>query len=117
MPTPDPLPDAGLTAPAHDFLRTESLAGRSSANRVRQLMASMTADGWLGPPIDVALIGADKYILNGHHRTHAARLTGTPVHYRIVQLPAFGYASADKVITAHAEAGPNRIRLDRPGHG
>jgi hypothetical protein len=105
-----------IAAPAHEFLRTEAISGRSSTRRVATIAASMLTDGWMGPPIDVVVIGTDKYIVNGHHRAHAARLTDTPVQYRIVQPTSFGYASPDEVITAHAEAGPNRIRLDRPGH-
>ncbi len=99
-------------APAHEFLKTEALKGRKSTQVILQLKVSMEKAGWQGPPIDVVLIDSGKYILNGHHRTYAALVTGTPVRYRIVQLPALSYASSDEVVAAHAEAGPNRIRLD-----
>lgn len=108
---PEPSHDE---APAHSFLRTHSISGRPSSRNVQQLIDSMKAYGWLGPPIAVAEIGGERYILNGHHRTFAARMTGIAVRFRVVEvadLAHFGYRSVEQVIEAHAEAGPNRIRL------
>jgi ParB-like chromosome segregation protein Spo0J len=110
---PDESTDA---APAHQFLRTESLCGRASESKVRDLIASMRRDGWIGKPIDVIVINSEMYILNGHHRVYAARVVGILVHFRVIapaNLINYAYDSTDQVIDAHAEAGPNRIRVRR----
>jgi len=92
-----------LDAAAHEFLRTEALSGRGSTRLVSSLVASMRSVGWDGPPINVVVIAGQMYILDGHHRTHAARLADILVRYRTIpieSLPAFGYDSADEVISA-----------------
>jgi hypothetical protein len=98
-------------APAHSFLKTEAISGRASSRKVVEILASMKTDGWKGPPIQVFEHGGERYILNGHHRTYAARLARIPVRYRVANLPAFGYNSPMEVVTAHAESGHNRISL------
>ena len=101
-----------MTAEAHEFRRTESLSGRASSRKVKELLHDMKKNGWIGSPIAVAEYRGEKYILNGHHRTYAARLAGIEVYYRVVaheELPAFGYDSIVKVVQTHAEAGVNRI--------
>ena len=112
----DPRPSNLVTykeTSAHEFLRTQAISGRSSSRTVVQLIDSMTQNGWDGPPVFVVEYSAEKYILDGHHRIHAARLAKILVQYRAVgidDLPTFGYESIKQVIQAHAEAGPNRIR-------
>lgn len=114
--TQDPQPAEPLhaEAPAHSFLRTHSIAGRRSSRNVQALIDSMKQNGWSGPPVAVVLYGGEKYTLDGHHRTFAARHVGLAVRFRVVgvcDLAAFGYQSVEQVVQAHAEAGPNRIRL------
>jgi hypothetical protein len=55
-------------APAHEFLKTHAIAGKTSARVVKMIVASMLRDGWRGAPIAVVVHGNDKYILDGHHR-------------------------------------------------
>ena len=102
-------------APAHEFLRTHAISGRSSSRRVRQIMESMKANGWAGPPVMAVEHEGDKYLLDGHHRTFAARMALIPVQYCLLGVEElrqyFLYDSIDQVIRAHAEAGYNRIRL------
>jgi hypothetical protein len=101
-------------APAHEFLKTHAIAGKTSARVVKMIVASMLRDGWRGAAITVAVHGSDKYILDGHHRVFAARRANVPVRYRVVsetELERFGYESIEQVIQAHAEAGFNRIHL------
>ncbi|HEX4793255.1 MAG TPA: ParB N-terminal domain-containing protein [Humisphaera sp.] len=98
-------------APAHDFRKTESIAGRRDARIVQTIYNSMIEVGWKGPPIAVVEHAGEKYILNGHHRTYAARKAGINVPYRIAELSEFGYNSIEEVLIAHAESGVNRIRF------
>jgi ParB-like chromosome segregation protein Spo0J len=71
-------------APAHEFLKTHAIAGKTSARVVKMIVASMLRDGWRGAPIAVVVHGNDKYILDGHHRAFAARRADLPVRYRVV---------------------------------
>ena len=99
---------------AHDLRKTHSIRGKSDSRRVQAILAQMTQIGWDGPPIAVTEYGGEKYILDGHHRTFAARKAEVLVHYRIVsleELTEYGYNSIEEVVRAHAESGFNRIRL------
>jgi hypothetical protein len=103
-----------LDDPAYEFRKTEALSGRASTRKVKALIASMTESGWNGPPIIAIEIRGKKYILNGHHRVHAARMVGIRVPAHVIaerDLLQYGYSSTDQVVAAHVEAGPNRIRL------
>jgi ParB-like chromosome segregation protein Spo0J len=114
---PQPPPLDQFEAPASSFRRTHAIGGRRSSRNVQLLIDSMMRDGWVGPPISVVECGGDLYVLNGHHRTYAARIAGLSVRYRAVdadELSDFGYRSVEQVVEAHVEAGPNRIRLRRP---
>ncbi len=74
----------------------------------------MKEKGWAGYPVIAIEHGGKKYLLDGHHRAYAARKASILVQYVLIQadsLPKFGYESIDQVVYAHAEAGPNRIRL------
>jgi ParB-like chromosome segregation protein Spo0J len=101
-------------APAHDFRKTESIAGKRDSRIVQTIYDSIVEVGWKGPPIAVIEYAGEKYILDGHHRTYAARKAGIAVHYRVAELSelsAFGYNLIEEVLIAHAESGVNRIRL------
>lgn len=74
---------------------------------------NMRARGWKGSPIAVLEHNGQKYILDGHHRTMAARKAEIAVEYRAVnprELPHFGYHSIDEVLQAAAEAGSVKLR-------
>jgi len=79
------------------------------------LIKSMKAHGWVGRPITAIEHNDDKYIIDGHHRTYAARKAFILVEYRIIDVEElrkeFQYDSVEQVIRAHAQAGHNRIRL------
>jgi ParB-like chromosome segregation protein Spo0J len=79
-----------------------------------ELIKSMKAHGWVGEPVTAIEFGRRKYLIDGRHRTYAARKASIPVQYRIIsieELQDFQYDSIEQVIFAHAEAGNNRIRL------
>ena len=102
------------SAPAHEFLKTHSISGRTSSRLVKLLIQSLCEDGWIGAAIAVVRIGSEMYILDGHHRTVAARHAKIDVSYRLVEideLSSFGYSSLEQVVHAHAEAGVNRLNL------
>jgi ParB-like chromosome segregation protein Spo0J len=102
--------------PAHEFLKTEALVGRASVRKIDMLVASMASKGWIGDPIFVVEINFEKYVIDGHHRVFAARILKLPVRYSVISneiLISYAYSSTDSVVNAHAEAGPNRIRLRR----
>lgn len=75
----------------------------------------MKSDGWVGPPVTAIEYDGEKYLIDGHHRTYAARKSSIPVKYRIISIEElkkdFQYDSIEQVIRAHAEASNNRIRL------
>ncbi|HZF50865.1 MAG TPA: ParB/RepB/Spo0J family partition protein [Polyangiaceae bacterium] len=101
------------SAPAHSFVRTESLSGRHSSRQVRKFAESMRTDGWQGDPIKVVEYNGKRYIIDGHHRVEAARRAGIDVPYEIAspaEMAGRGYKSIDEVIRAAADAGPNRLR-------
>jgi hypothetical protein len=101
------------SAPAHSFVRTESLSGRESSRLVREYAEKMRTGGWKGDPIEVVEHNGKRYIIDGHHRVEAARRAGIDVQYEIVgpsEMAKHNYKSIDEVIRAAAEAGPNRLR-------
>ena len=101
------------SAPAHSFVRTESLSGRESSRLVREYAEKMRTGGWKGDPIEVVEHNGKRYILDGHHRVEAARRAGIDVQYEIVgpsEMAKYRYKSIDDVVRAAAEAGPNRLR-------
>jgi hypothetical protein len=101
-------------APPHELLKTHAIGGKTSSRVVKMLVRGLLRDGWQGAPIAVAVHGNDKYILDGHHRTFAARLAKLLVPYRVVseaELKRFGYESIEQIIQAHAEAGVNRVHF------
>ena len=80
---------------------------------VRAHSQSMRAEGWIGPIVVLEHAG-EKYILDGHHRCWAARHAIIDVKHRTIDpgdVDRFGYSTVQEVVIAHAEAGPNRIRL------
>jgi hypothetical protein len=102
-----------INAKPWDFIRTHDVSGASSRRKVAAIAQSMRTSGWKGSPIAVLEHNGQKYILDGHHRTLAARQSETVVAYRAVsprELPHFGYHSIDEVLQAAAEAGPVRLR-------
>ena len=105
------------TASPHDLLRTESLEGPYSRQRVAEISASMRENGWVGNGIDVFEMNSQKYVLNGHHRVAAAKQAGIDVKYRLVPESELGnhdYRDASEVVSAAVEVGPDRI-VDRRG--
>jgi hypothetical protein len=109
------------SANAYSFKRTEALSGNASKRDVDSLTASMKENGWQGDSISVAKIGDDLYILDGHHRVAAAKRAGIDVPYRVVSDVEIGAkypGGAADIVTAWAEAGPDRIenKYKRPGY-
>jgi len=101
------------SAPAHSFVRTESLSGNASSRRVHKFAESMRKGGWQGDPIKVVEHNGKRYIIDGHHRVEAARRAGIDVQYKIAspsEMAERGYKSIDDVIRAATEASPNRLR-------
>ncbi len=95
-----------------DLYGTHSLSGSRSSASVDKIAASMRADGFKGPPIDVIEQNGKFYILDGHHRAAAAARTGTNVDIRIVQdigSHPSNFQSIDDVIRAAEQVGPNRL--------
>lgn len=104
--------NCGMARPG-DLLRTEALSGRSSSRTVTEIAESMRVNGWVGDPIETFVINGERYVINGHHRVAAAMRAGIDVQYRtlsIGELQAYGYRSADDVISAWASRGPDRLR-------
>jgi len=105
-------PEEIRNAPAHSFLRTESIRGNASAKRVAALEKNLRQEGWRGAPISAFEYEGRLYILDGHHRVIAARRAGIGVPYRLVAedaLAQFGYNSSNEVLIAYAEAPPHRL--------
>ncbi len=79
------------------------------------LIESMKSHGWIGQPVIAIEYGGEKYLIDGHHRTYAARKASIPVQYRIISIEElkrdFQYDSIEQVISAYDEAGNNRIRV------
>lgn len=96
------------------FIRTHSIRGKASSRNVKNIVKSMKNTGWVGPPIDVILIGKDKYILNGHHRVAAAKIAKTDVPYNLISeqdLGNFGYSSTSEVVKSASETRTDKIRI------
>ncbi|HWE93873.1 MAG TPA: ParB/RepB/Spo0J family partition protein [Tepidisphaeraceae bacterium] len=99
-------------APASSFLKTHGIWGKTDSKRVHALRLSMLENGWAGEPIVVIEYNHERYIIDGHHRTYAARLADIMVKYRAIEageLSKFGFRSIEEVVTAHVESRPNRI--------
>ncbi|XVV15800.1 polymorphic toxin-type HINT domain-containing protein [Actinoplanes sp. CA-131856] len=100
------------TANPHDLRRTEALSGAYDKQRVEEITESMKENGWVGAPIDVFEQNGNLYILNGHHRTAAAKRAGINVKYRLVpesELGEHNYRDAHEVVSAAVEVGADRI--------
>jgi RHS repeat-associated protein len=96
------------------FVRTEALSGRASAKNVRELAASMKANGWQGAPIDVVVLNGQRIVVDGHHRLAAARLAGIEVPYRTVDpstvIGRGQWASVDDILQDTYNVGRDRLR-------
>ena len=99
---------------AKDFLKTHSIGGTYSSNRVRTLAESMKKSGWIGEPIDVIILSGKKYVLNGHHRVRAAARAKIGVKYRVLEeskaLSKYKYKNADEIIWNAIEAGADKTK-------
>ncbi|MFD4218228.1 RHS repeat-associated core domain-containing protein [Streptomyces griseus] len=118
--TPVLVHNCGTTGP-YSLKRTEALSGNASKRNVDNLTASMKEGGWQGDPIKVAQSNGELYILDGHHRVAAAKRAGIEVPYQVVpeeELLGRYSGGIDEVITAWAEAGPDKLvnRHKKPGY-
>ncbi|MFJ8361032.1 polymorphic toxin-type HINT domain-containing protein [Streptomyces sp. NPDC093984] len=94
----------------HSLERTEQLGGTFDRQLVDEIAESMSNDGWVGKPIEVFEHLNRRYIINGHHRVAAAKKAGIDVPYRSLSLDeikAYKYRSADEVVWASVEVGPD----------
>ncbi|QZP08485.1 ParB/RepB/Spo0J family partition protein [Caenibius sp. WL] len=103
---------------ASTLVRGHSIGGSSSIKRVGKIADSMRVDGYIGDPIRVIQSDGRMIIVDGHHRTAAARMTNTPVNVEVVGPEAFpmgsgGWQSIEEVIQSAQTAGSNR--LNKPG--
>jgi len=103
---------------ASTLVKGHSIGGSSSIKRVGKIADSMRVEGYIGDPIRVIQSDGHMIIVDGHHRTAAARMTNTPVNVEVVGPEAFpmgsgGWRSIDEVIQGSQTAGPNR--LNKPG--
>ncbi len=97
---------------ANTLLRTHSLEGKRSIQRVEEIASDMRLNGYNGPAIDVVEANGNKYIVDGHHRAAAARQAGIPVKINIVDdifnHPS-SYQSIDEVIQSAETVGFDRL--------
>ena len=100
---------------ANSLKRTHNLSGKSSSRNVADIANDMRTNGYSGPPIDVVKdkIG-NMYIIDGHHRAAAARITSTQVKVNIVtdivNHPS-SYESIEEVINDALLIGRDKLRL------
>jgi hypothetical protein len=96
------------------FNRTHPIGGNSSSQFVKEVSENMSKKGWNGPPIQVAEINEQLYILDGHHRFAAAQIADIPIQYEIVPLSNitnFGYKTLNEIIWAACETGVDKIKF------
>jgi hypothetical protein len=93
--------------------RTEQLAGRAASRSVTAITDSMKASGFVGDPVEVFRVRDELYIINGHHRVAAAKAAGIDIPIRelsLEEVQAYGYKSAEDVVTAWSETAPDKLR-------
>lgn len=96
---------------AGELTRLETL-DRRDRPIVEEIAASMEQHGWQGPPIVIVASEGKMYVLDGHHRVAAARMVSLKVRARgvaLVDLPAFGYAGLDEVVSTAAARKPDAL--------
>ena len=74
----------------------------------------MKQNGWQGDPAVVFEHKGTKYLIDGHHRTAAARRAGVDVQYKTIpesDLSKFGYKNIEAVIDASSSVRPDKLRL------
>jgi hypothetical protein len=102
---------------ANSLKRTHNISGRASSRNVTDIADNMRNNGYSGPPIDVVKDEhGTMYIIDGHHRAAAARMTGTQVKVNVVtdisNHPS-SYTTVDEVIKDSFMVGEDRLRIRR----
>ncbi|MEY9212455.1 ParB N-terminal domain-containing protein [Thermobifida halotolerans] len=93
-----------------DLERTHPIGGNASSKLVRKITESMRNGRWQGGPISVVENDGRRFIVDGHHRTAAAKRAGIDVPYKIVDLPHKGYSGMDDVMESWSVCGNDRLR-------
>jgi hypothetical protein len=97
--------------------RTHSISGRRSSEIVSEISEKMKQGSYSGPPIDVVKDHEGKlYIIDGHHRVAAAKLSGTPVKINIIRditQHHSSYMSLEEVINDSFMVEFDKLRVKR----
>ena len=103
-----------LSVDASLLRRTHAISGRASSRIVNNIANDMKRGNYEGPPIDVVQgENGDMYIVDGHHRAAAARITGTKVKLNVIhdiQNHPSGYKSIEEVINDSFSVRRDRLR-------
>jgi Pretoxin HINT domain/ParB-like nuclease domain len=98
-----------------NFTPGHGLKGDSDTKQVIRLAQEMQANGWSNlPPIKVVMVDGKMVVVDGMHRLEAARLTGTPVVYEIVDEAWLAANTGWKSVAELADDAliPNRASLN-----
>ena len=94
--------------------RSHSISGRASSRIVNDISNEMKGGNYEGPPIDVVQDeNGQMYIVDGHHRAAAARVTGTKVEVNIVhdiENHPSSYESIEEIINDSFSVGRDKLR-------
>ena len=102
------------TASPSSLRRTHSIRGRRSSRDVLRMADEMAISGYSGPPIDVVVANGEMFVVDGHHRLKAARISGldqVPINvvHDIASHPS-SWRTVDEVIQDAATVGPDILR-------
>ncbi|SEN53054.1 RHS repeat-associated core domain-containing protein, partial [Pseudomonas sp. ok272] len=97
--------------------RTHAISGKSSTKNVENIAADMQKNGFdVKSPIDVVESGGGFYILDGHHRTLAARQALSRVSIRVIvdiKVHKGSLNTVDEVLESASNVGLDRLERRR----
>jgi len=99
------------TTKPNDLKRTESIGGNQSSRTVGYYIKQIRENKSI-PPVEVAEINNELYVINGHHRLEAAIRTGRKIEFKILtkeELGKYGYKSETEVINASSNVVPVKL--------
>lgn len=102
-----------VVADARLLERTHEIGGKASTKTVDVIAESMRESGYVGSPIAAANVNGRWFIFDGHHRSAAARITGTAVQIELVPASMYGrygYSTAAEIVHAASAVGLDRLR-------